>query len=213
MGTTLQRDRRTAVVDWATRTGGLVLEDDHDGEYRFDHQSVGALQALAPDRVVYLGTAGNTLAPGLRQAWMALPPTVAAEATAAKGPFDSCEVLSQLTMAEFITSGAYSHHVRAGRWRYRHRRDSLVAGLAQHAPKVRATGTAAGLHTVLSLPPGTEQRVLHSAAREGLKVADLSQYRHPRSRDVMADARVVGYGVPSDDVWPQSLSALMRILS
>ncbi|MER5596611.1 PLP-dependent aminotransferase family protein [Streptomyces sp. NPDC002265] len=213
VGTTLQRDRRTAVVDWATRTGGLVLEDDYDGEFRFDQQSVGALQALAPDRVVYLGTASNTLAPGLRLAWMALPPTVAAEATAAKGSIDSCAVLSQLTMAEFITSGAYGHHVRAGRRRYRHRRDSLVTALAQHAPKVRATGTAAGLHTVLSLPPGTEQRVLHAAVREGLKVAGLSQYRHARSRNVMADALVVGYGVPSDDVWPQALSALMRILS
>ncbi|WP_345657125.1 MocR-like pyridoxine biosynthesis transcription factor PdxR [Streptomyces siamensis] len=213
VGTTLQRDRRTAVVDWARRTGGLVLEDDYDGEFRFDHQSVGALQGLAPDRVVYLGTASNTLAPGLRLAWMALPPALAAEAMAAKGQIDSCEVLSQLTMAEFITSGAYSHHVRAERRRYRDRRDSLVTALAQHAPNVRVTGTPAGLHTLLSLPPGTEPRVLQSATRQGLKVAGLSRYRHARSRNVMTDALVVGYGVPSDTVWPDALSALMRILS
>ncbi|WP_443077950.1 MocR-like pyridoxine biosynthesis transcription factor PdxR [Streptomyces sp. NBC_01450] len=213
VGTTLQRDRRTAVVDWARRTGGLVVEDDYDGEFRFDHQSVGALQGLAPDCVVYLGTASQTLAPGLRLAWMALPPTLAEEAVAAKGQTDSSEVLSQLAMAEFITSGAYSRHVRAARRRYRDRRDSLVTALAQHAPKVRVTGTAAGLHTVLSLPPGTEQRVLQSATRQGLKVAGLSRYRHARSLHVMADALVVGYGGPSDAVWPQALSALMRILS
>ncbi|MGW0209017.1 MocR-like pyridoxine biosynthesis transcription factor PdxR [Streptomyces sp. NPDC003233] len=213
LGTTLQRDRRTAVVDWARRTGGLVLENDYDGEFRFDRQSVGALQGLDPDRVVYLGTASQTLAPGLRLAWMALPPTLAEEAAAAKGQIDSCEVFSQLTMAEFINSGAYSRHVRAARRRYRDRRDSLVTALAQHAPKVRVIGSAAGLHTVLGLPPGTEQQVLQSATRQGLKVAGLSRYRHERSLNTMADALVVGYGVPSDAAWPQALSALVRILS
>ncbi|MEU9379885.1 PLP-dependent aminotransferase family protein [Streptomyces sp. NPDC048279] len=213
LGTTLQRDRRTAVVDWARRTGGLVLDDDYDGEFQFDHQSVGALQGLAPDCVVYLGTASNTLAPGLRLAWMALPPALAEEAVAAKGQIDSCEVLSQLTMAEFITSGAYGRHLRAARRRYRDRRDSLVTALARHAPKVQVTGTSAGLHTVLSLPSGAEQGVLQSAARQGLRVAGLSRYRHARSRHAMPDALVVGYGTPSDAVWPQALSALMGILS
>jgi GntR family transcriptional regulator/MocR family aminotransferase len=213
VGTALQRDRRTAIVDWARRTGGLILEDDYDGEFRFDRQSVGALQGLDPDCVVYLGTASQTLAPGLRLAWMALPPRLAEEAVAAKGQIDSCEVFSQLTMAEFITSGAYDHHVRAARRRYRDRRDALVTALAQHAPKVCVVGTPAGLHTVLGLPPGTEQRVLHSATREGLKVASLSRYRHARSLNAMADALVVGYGVPSDAAWPEALSALVRILS
>lgn len=213
VGTALQRDRRTAVVDWARRTGGLVLEDDYDGEFRFGRQSVGALQGLDPDCVVYLGSASKTLAPGLRLAWMALPPALAEEAVAAKGQIDSCEVLSQLTMAEFITSGAYDRHVRAARRRYRDRRDALVTALAQHAPKVRVIGTPAGLHTVLALPPGTEQRVLQSATRQGIKVAGLSRYRHEGALNAMTDALVVGYGVPSDAAWPQALSALMRILS
>lgn len=144
---------------------------------------------------------------------MALPPALAEEAAAAKGQIDSCEVLSQLTMAEFITSGAYGRHVRAARRRYRDRRDALVTALAQHAPKVRVIGTPAGLHTVLALPPGTEQRVLQAATRQGLQVAGLSRYRHERSLDALSDALVVGYGVPSDAAWPQALSALVRILS
>ncbi|MEV6534149.1 aminotransferase class I/II-fold pyridoxal phosphate-dependent enzyme [Streptomyces sp. NPDC051639] len=213
VGTALPRDRRTAVVDWARRTGGLVLEDDYAGEFRFGRQSVGALQGLDPDHVIYLGSASKTLAPGLRLAWMALPPALAEEAAAAKGQIDSCEVLSQLTMAEFITSGAYDRHVRAARRRYRDRRDALVTALAQHAPKVRVIGTPAGLHTVLALPPGTEQRVLQAATRQGLQVAGLSRYRHERSLDALSDALVVGYGVPSDAAWPQALSALVRILS
>ncbi|MET8648152.1 PLP-dependent aminotransferase family protein [Streptomyces sp. NPDC004675] len=213
VGTMLQRDRRTAVVDWARQTGGLVLEDDYDGEFRFDRQSVGALQGLDPNCVVYLGTASMTLGPALRLAWMALPSRLAEEAVATKGQIDSCEAVSQLTMAEFITSGAYGHHVRAARRRYRDRRDALVTALALHAPKAQVIGTAAGLHTVLGLPVGTEQQVLQSTARQGLKMVGLSRYRHERSLSPMADGLVVGYGVPSDAAWPQALSALMQVLS
>jgi GntR family transcriptional regulator/MocR family aminotransferase len=111
MGTALHRYRRTAVVEWARRTGGLVLEDDYDGEFRYDRPSVGALQGLDPDCVVYLGSASKSLAPGLRLAWMALPATLVEEVATAKGHMDTCGVLDQLRMAEFIAAGAYERHV------------------------------------------------------------------------------------------------------
>lgn len=136
MGVPLHPDRRAAVVDWARRGDGLILEDDYDGEFRYDRQPVGALQGLDPDHVVYLGTASKSLAPGLRLGWLVLPPSIAPEVVAAKGGVDwSCGVLDQLTLAEFITSGAYDRHVRAARLRYRRRRDALVARLAARAPR------------------------------------------------------------------------------
>lgn len=212
IGTTLLRDRRTAVVDWARRTGGLILEDDYDGEFQFDRQSVGALQGLDPNCVVYLGSASTTLAPGLRLGWMTLPPVLAEEAVTAKGPIDSCGTVSQLTMAEFVASGAYAHHVRSARRRYRDRRSALVTALARHAPKAHVIGTAAGLHVVLGLPPGTEQQVLRSTDRRGLKLDGLARYRHQQSTSPAVDGLVVGYGAASDSVWPQVLSALMEAL-
>jgi GntR family transcriptional regulator / MocR family aminotransferase len=72
-GMPLHPSRRTAVVEWAQRTGGYVFEDDYDGEFRYDRQPIGALQALSPDRLVYLGSASKSLAPVLRLGWMALP--------------------------------------------------------------------------------------------------------------------------------------------
>ncbi|MEU5886635.1 PLP-dependent aminotransferase family protein [Streptomyces sp. NPDC047461] len=212
MGLPLHRDRRTAVVDWARRTGGLVLEDDYDGEFRYDRQPVGALQGLDPDHVVYLGTASKSLAPGLRLAWMVLPPALAEAAAEAKGKVDTCGVLDQLTLAEFIVSGAYDRHVRASRLRYRRRRDALVEALARHAPDVHVTGIAAGLHAVLRLPPGTEQSVVQSAAWQGVALHGLSYFRHPKAVTERLDALVVGYGAPSDRAWAGALEALCRVM-
>ncbi|WP_405806616.1 PLP-dependent aminotransferase family protein [Streptomyces sp. NBC_00210] len=212
VGVALHPDRRAAAVDWARGSGGVILEDDYDGEFRYDRQPVGALQGLDPDRVVYLGTASKSLAPGLRLAWMVLPEELVEPVLAAKGPVDwVSSALDQLTLAEFISSGAYDRHVRGMRLRYRRRRDQLVAALAERAPDIRVSGIAAGLHAVLELPSGTEQAVVQAAAWHGLSVEGVSRYRHkdaPRGRDAL----VVGYGTPPDSAWSGALDALCRAL-
>ncbi|WP_399887809.1 PLP-dependent aminotransferase family protein [Streptomyces sp. BBFR51] len=211
MGVPLHPDRRAAVVDWARRTGALVLEDDYDGEFRYDRQPVGALQGLDPDRVVYLGTASKSLAPALRLGWLVLPPSLAEDVMDGIGG-RTPGVLDQLTLAEFIDSGDYDRHVRSARLRYRRRRDALVAALAERAPRVRVTGIAAGLHAVLRLPPGTEQQAVRAAAWHGLAVHGLSMFRHPHAAGPPQDALVVGYGTPADHAWAGALDALCRAL-
>ncbi|MFH8488152.1 MocR-like pyridoxine biosynthesis transcription factor PdxR [Streptomyces longisporoflavus] len=214
MGVPLHPDRRAAAVDWARREDGLILEDDYDGEFRYDRQPVGALQGLDPDRVVYLGTASKSLAPGLRLGWMVLPAPIAAEVVEAKGGAEwACGALDQLTLAEFITSGAYDRHVRGARLRYRRRRDQLVAALAARAPDVRASGIAAGLHAVLELPPGTERSVIQAASWQRLAVQGLASFRHPAATGLPErDALVVGYGTPPDHAWAGALEALCGVL-
>jgi GntR family transcriptional regulator/MocR family aminotransferase len=78
-GAVLAPERRAAVLDWATRTGALVIEDDYDAEYRYDREPVGALQGLAPDRIAYAGSVSKTLAPALRVGWLVLPAELTAE--------------------------------------------------------------------------------------------------------------------------------------
>ncbi|MFD0316854.1 MocR-like pyridoxine biosynthesis transcription factor PdxR [Streptomyces flavalbus] len=213
IGVALRPERRAAAVDWARRTGRLILEDDYDGEFRYDRQPIGALQDLAPDHVAYLGTASKSLAPGLRLGWLVLPPSLAAETARHLGG-TTTGVLDQLTLAEFLVSGDYDRHVRAARLRYRRRRDELVAALAERAPDVEVTGIAAGLHAVLRLPPGTEQAVVRAAAWHGLAVHGLSRYRHPATPATTRapDALVVGYATPPDHAWAGTLEALCRAL-
>jgi GntR family transcriptional regulator / MocR family aminotransferase len=215
-GVELSPDRRAAAVDWARATGGLILEDDYDGEFRYDRQPVGALQGLDPERVVYFGSASKSLAPGLRLAWMVLPEELVPKVAAAKGYVEWSSTLDQVTLAEFISSGAYDRHVRSMRLRYRRRRDELVAALAERAPGIRVTGMAAGLQAVLELPRGTERSVVQSAAEQGLAVSGMAEFRYEVAdspwRLPEQDALVVGYAAPSDSAWAGALDALCRVM-
>ena len=190
------------------RPGGLVIEDDYDGEFRYDRQPVGALQALAPEHVVYAGTASKTLAPGLRLGWLVLPASLVDAVTDAKARADrQTSSLEQLTLAEFITCGAYDRHVRRARLSYRRRRDRLIAALARNAPGVRLTGIAAGLHAVVELPAGQpEDQVVARAAARGLAVEGLGEYAlggHSRG-----PALVIGYATPPDHAYTTAVARL-----
>ncbi|MFC5906001.1 PLP-dependent aminotransferase family protein [Streptacidiphilus monticola] len=214
LGVPLHPDRRAAAIAWARRTGGLVIEDDYDGEFRYDRQPVGAMQGLAPEHVAYLGTASKSLAPALRLAWMALPEHLVAPVLAAKAEWERHpSSLDQLTLAEFIASGGYDRHLRAQRLRYRRRRDRLVAALAERAPEVRVTGIAAGLHAVLELPPGTGPAALTAASWLRLAVEPLGAFRHPDATAPAPDALVVGYASPADHAFPAALDALCKSLA
>ncbi|MET9516623.1 PLP-dependent aminotransferase family protein [Streptomyces sp. NPDC002994] len=213
-GGPLRPERRAAVVDWARATGGLVLEDDYDGEFRYDRQPVGAVQGLDPDHVVLIGSVSKSLSPTLRIGWMVLPERLMDGVVAAKGEREQwSSATEQLTLADFVASGAYDRHVRRMRQRHRRRRDQLVEVLAERAPHVRVTGIAAGLHAVLELPPGTERAVVKAAAWQGLAVEGLSDYRHPDSGGGgERDGLVVGYSTPAEHAYAGALDALCRAL-
>jgi GntR family transcriptional regulator/MocR family aminotransferase len=211
IGVPLAPQRRTAAVEWARQTGAVLIEDDYDGEFRYDRQTVGALQALDPERVVYAGTASKSLAPGLRLAWMVLPQPLLEPVIAAKRTADlQTGTLEQLTLAEFIASGHYDRHVRRCRLHYRRRRDRLVEMLAVRAPGVRVAGIAAGLHVLLDVP-GDAQDMVDRAARQGLALAALDHYRF-RSDPSARQALVVGYGTPPDHSFTGALDLLCQVL-
>jgi GntR family transcriptional regulator/MocR family aminotransferase len=187
-GAVLSPARRAALVDWARRTGGLIVEDDYDAEYRFDRAPVGAVQGLAPGHVVHAHSVSKTLAPGLRLGWAVVPPRLVGDLVTEKRMSDlGAPVLEQLTLAAFITRGELDRHLRHTRPVYRRRRDELRRGL----PELEVAGAAAGLHMLLRLPAGLrEEAVAAAAAQHGVAVEPLG----PHAVAPRPPALLLGYG-------------------
>jgi GntR family transcriptional regulator / MocR family aminotransferase len=178
-GGVLSAPARRRVLEWARRHDALIVEDDYDAEYRYDRAPIGAMHGLAPDRVIYAGTASKTLAPGLRLGWLVVPPRLVAEVAQAKALADrGSPVLDQLAFADFLAAGEFDRHLRRMRPVYRRRRDALVAALGEHCPQLRPAGIAAGLHLIAHLPDGVcEDAVIAAAAARGVAVYGLGPYR------------------------------------
>jgi GntR family transcriptional regulator/MocR family aminotransferase len=206
--------RRAALAGWARDCGGVVVEDDYDGDFRYDRQPVGALQGLAPGHVVYTGSASKSLAPGLRLGWLVGPQDLVAEAAERKRTMDlGHSVTEQAALADFLVSGAYDRHLRRCQRLYRARRDALVAALAEHAPGAEVSGIAAGLHAIVALPErfGPEPRFLAAAAEAGVAVRPLSHYRTAPGPPAADDGRVllvVGYA----HLAPEGIARAVRLL-
>ncbi|HEX6336010.1 MAG TPA: PLP-dependent aminotransferase family protein [Jiangellaceae bacterium] len=211
LGLTLHPQRRHDAAEWARQRPGLIVEDDYDGEFRYDRQPVGAMQGIAPDHVVYVGTASKTLGPALRLAWVVLPERLVEPFIDAKRHADlHSDIVSQLTLADLIRTHAYDRHIRACRLRYRSRRDALVRRLAT-VPGVTVEGVAAGLHAVIRLAePAGVDLARTEAARHDLALDDVDRHWHgsPRRRPGL----IVGYGRPPDGRYPAALDVLVRVL-
>ena len=178
-GVVLAPARRAALVEWARRTGGLIVEDDYDAEFRYDRDPVGCLQGIAPDAVAYIGSVSKALAPALRLGWLAVPGKWRDAVAERKAWADlGGPVLEQLAFAELLATGGYDRHLRRTRLEHRRRRDALVAAVRRHLPGLRISGVAAGLHLVVELPEGVDDEALAERARAaGLGPLPLSRMR------------------------------------
>lgn len=115
-GAVLSTERRRVLLEWARTHGGLVIEDDFDAEYRYDHQPIGSLQGLAPDHVVYGGSTSKTVAPSLRVGWLVVPARLVqpiVEVQEVGGTIAS--PLLQLAFADMIERGELDRHLRRQR--------------------------------------------------------------------------------------------------
>jgi GntR family transcriptional regulator/MocR family aminotransferase len=210
-GAVLSGARRRALLAWAQRTGGLVVEDDYDAEFRYDHEPVRALQGLAGASVVHLGTVSKTLAPALRLGWVVAPDDLLEELEQAKRLADDFSpALDQLAFSELLRSGAYVRHLRRARAAYRRRRDRLVDALERELPELEAEGIAAGMHMVLRLPAGCDDAaVARSASEARIRVPPLSSFR---TKPASPDGLVLGYGRLHEESVGPAVEVLARVI-
>jgi GntR family transcriptional regulator/MocR family aminotransferase len=209
-GAVLAPQRRATLLEWAARRRAIIIEDDYDAEYRYDREPIGSLQGLAPDRVVYMGTASKTLSPALRLAWLVLPPDLVDGVARAKLQADrGSPALDQLALADFVDRGELDRHLRRTRQVYRRRRDLLMAALSAHLPELRPRGIAAGLHLMIELAPGTDEReIVAIAARRSIRLAAVGPCRATAG----PPALLLGYGGLEESVIPEAVRQLALLL-
>jgi GntR family transcriptional regulator / MocR family aminotransferase len=210
-GVVLSPQRRRSLLEWAIDSGGLLIEDDYDAEFRYDREPVRAMQGLAPGCVIQLGTVSKTLAPALRLGWIVAPSQLAEELAFHKALADeSSPTLDQLALAAFLRDGHYDRHVRKARTVYRARRDRLVKALDAELPGFQVRGIAAGIHVLLALPSWLDDKaVARSAVKAHIQVSPLSEFCLAR-----ADVKglVLGYGQIHESALPSAVAALADIV-
>jgi GntR family transcriptional regulator/MocR family aminotransferase len=195
LGVSMTATRRVALLAWAARVDGWIIEDDYDSEYRYISRPLGALQGMdAHERVVYIGTFSKVLFPALRVGYVVVPPRLWGAFLHAREALDIfSSTLYQLALTDFLLEGRFARHIRRMRDIYRRRRDALLAGLARHCRgKLTVHNADAGLHVPVWLPDGvSDVEVVRQLDRRGLAATALSTcYGGPTARSGL----LLGFG-------------------
>jgi len=178
LGVTMSLARRRELLKWASESGGWVLEDDYDSEFRYTQRPLPAMQGLDGDEcVIYSGSFSKVLFPALRLGYLVVPPAVLDTFLRARFLSDvHPSTLPQATLADFIGEVHFERHLRRMRLLYRERQEMLVEHARRHLSGLLTIAPSdGGMHLVGSLPAGVDDREVSRAARaQGIVAMPLS---------------------------------------
>ncbi len=182
LGVTMSLQRRLELLEFARAAGGFVLEDDYDSEYRYAGRPLAALQGLDRDgRVIYVGTMSKVMFPGLRVGYMVVPEQLIDAFLAVRALVDAHpSSIAQAALVDFIGDGHLAAHIRRMRALYAERQGVLVGAVRERlGERLAVAPSAAGMHLVGWLAPGSDDRAIAQAAGEaGVEAPALSSYYH-----------------------------------
>jgi GntR family transcriptional regulator / MocR family aminotransferase len=207
LGGRLPVPRRQALIAWARATGALIVEDDYDGEFRYDVGPLPALFGLDAEVVAYLGTTTKTLTPTLGAGWLvARPDLVAAVADGGSAAWNRVPEPVQHAVLALLENGDMERHIRRMRHDYARRRAAMVSLLGRTG---RLRGDTAGMHMFLELPRGADDAAAAQAQARGVAVVTLRRYfSGPPARHGL----VLGYGAASLGQVTRACRVLAEIL-
>jgi GntR family transcriptional regulator / MocR family aminotransferase len=214
LGTTMSASRRLQLLDWAQSSGSWIIEDDYDSEYRYQDMPVASLQGLDRNsRVIYIGTFSKTLFPSLRLGYVVIPLDLVDRFVAVRHAMDVYPApLYQAVLTDFINEGHFSRHIRRTRLLYSERRRILVDSLnREFGSSVEMLGGEAGMHLVMRLPKGMNDReISERAAHQNLWLWPLSPNYIGKVR---RHGLILGFGSAAASEIPHAVCRLRSVLS
>ncbi|TGV55877.1 PLP-dependent aminotransferase family protein [bacterium M00.F.Ca.ET.141.01.1.1] len=218
LGGVLSATRRRALLAWAAREGAYVIEDDYDGEYRYDVAPIPPLRTLDADMVIYAGTLSKTLSPTLRLGYLVVPAGLRQAFSAAKRLTDRhSPLLEQDALADMLASGAYERHVRAIRRKNAERRALLLRALADKlGQSVTIEGAGTGLHLVIWVNGVGADRVasiVTAAQAAGIGLHPVSPLYDPAGPRPAMAGFILGYAGLHVDALRQGVAVLATVLA
>jgi GntR family transcriptional regulator/MocR family aminotransferase len=213
LGATMSAARRLQLLEWAHSSSAWIVEDDYDSEYRYESMPVASMQGLDPaSRVIYIGTFSKVLFPSLRLGYMVIPPALVSRFLAVRQTNDLCPShLYQAALADFISGGHFTRHIRKTRQLYADRRNALTQALRKEfGSEIEILGAEAGMHLVVTLPPGmSDQKISARAAEESLWLWPLSlAYAGPDVRQGF----ILGFGGTKAEEMPHQVRRLRKAM-
>jgi GntR family transcriptional regulator / MocR family aminotransferase len=214
LGVTMSLERRIAILNWASRTGAFVIEDDYDSEYRFEGQPVPALQSLDNhSNVIFIGSFSKTLFPSLRTGYVVLPPQLVDYFLALRYRTDfRNSTFDQAVLCDFIADGHLARHLRGMRNLYAGRLAALIEGGKQHlSGLLELSNVRAGIYTIGYLKNGmTSRQAEKLAAAQGVEVLAVDRYTLKRPDP---KAALLGFAAHDETAIRKGLIRLAKALS
>ncbi len=214
LGAVMSLERRQRLLALARQQGSWIVEDDYDSEFRFSGQPIPALQGLVADApVVYIGTFSKTLYPGLRLGYVVIPRPLVSDLKHAHAElYRGGHSLIQMALAEFITAGHYSAHIRRMRLLYSRRRAFLTELIQQHCMPYALSDFSdnAGLHLILNLPAEADDvAIAREANARHILVRPLSRYYLTAARK---KGLLMGFASQPEEQMASAFSVLLGCL-
>ena len=211
-GLVTPRERRLELLRWAESTGGWIIEDDYDSEFRFDARPLSAMYAMDPERVIYMNSFSKSLAPSIRISYLILPKSLMERFRRELG-FYSCTVPSfeQYTLARFLSRGHFEKHINRTRRASRARRNRLLDLIRSHPMGASLTiqEQDAGLHFLLKVETDLPDSALTDAlSAEGIRFPALSGFYNQKKEDL--HTLVVSYSGLKEETMEKALDVLYR---
>lgn len=211
MGMPLSMPRRLALIEWARKSGGWIVEDDYDSELRYAGQPFPAMQGLDSSRVIYLGTFSKVLAPSLRLGYIVAPDSLVKAFAGVRALVGRGSPLTeQHVIAAYMRGGYFETHIRRIRSVYAERRQVLIDALKLELPELRIQPADQGMHIVVWLPDGLDDVAVAMAANKaGIALRALSPMC---SSNLQLSGLMLGFGGFTGEQLSDAVCRLRQVL-